>query len=1038
MHRISTKRLTALIVSLGACLALTGSPALFSAQGSSVRAGAPDNPAKNAPAARALRENKMAAAATSKPKSGKSAASKPKRTHGASQTPVSGTTTDGSGHGWPLYAKIVFTSDSTEALTVFSDPVTGQYQATLFSGINYTATVTAVEPGYGGGSASLSTEGTPLVQDFSLHADTTCQAPGYTSSEELIPVLNEHFDAGVLPEGWSIVNDSTDGGQPWLIWNDADPCGQFEGNQTGGSGPFALVNSNCDSFVTDDTSLVTPSLDLSELPNAGILWANDYEDLDSVADVDVSTDGGASWTNVWEAAGVSVPGPGYQFADMSFAAGQSNVQARFHYTGFWAWWWQVDDVALGNVPCNPIAGGLIVGNVADGNTGNGLVGATVANLTQATSTGTIDPGDPDRPSGFYAMFSPAGPQSLQASKASYTSDSESTTAFNNDVVRRDFVLQAGKVSATPSPLSAVIPPNGMSVKTLTMSNTGQPVATFSLSEINAPLLSSTTSGFASRRDVEKALARLPKDPAARAAAMVSTRGSGLPALSGLTQAPRRPLAAGDVLGSSALQEPYGWGVGFDGNSSSTWITDIGQAGGDDKAHQYDNAGNSTGQTIDLSGAISAWAADGAWNAKTGMIWYVDVVASGSSCIFEVNPATKTVTGNTICPGTGASERGLAYDVVSNTYYVGSWNDFTIYHFDADGNILDSAMVGLGISGLAYFPGTGHLFVQVSDPVDFSITVLDALNNYAVVGSFQVGGGAFDDHGGAGMEADCIGNLWMVNQNTQTLYLVASGEGATCSVDIPWLTLDPTEGTIGGTGGPGVVAGTTPVSATFNSSGMLPGLVQAQVQVSTDTPYAVPAIPVAMTVLFNDVPQGSFAWNFVYGAAGAGVMMGGPPNCGPTVYNFCPNGVVSRADMAGYLFRAIHGRNTPPPVYANTFGDVTFNDYNAFYIQGIYNDGITAGCGSGNYCPSSPNTRAQMSVFIYKGQHGDAAPPACTPDGAVFADVPCGSFAADYIYGLYNEGVTAGCGGGNFCPNANITNAQMAVFLVKGFNIPYLP
>jgi hypothetical protein len=141
-------------------------------------------------------------------------------------------------------------------------------------------------------------------------------------------------------------------------------------------------------------------------------------------------------------------------------------------------------------------------------------------------------------------------------------------------------------------------------------------------------------------------------------------------------------------------------------------------------------------------------------------------------------------------------------------------------------------------------------------------------------------------------------------------------------------------------------------------------------------------------------------------------------------------------MAGYLFRAIHGVNTPPPVYTNIFADVFFNSYNSFYIQGIFNDGITAGCGDGTiYCPDLPNTRAQMSVFIWKGQHGSEAPPACE---GVFDDVPCPSLFADYIEGLYNEGVTAGCGGNNFCPNSPITNGQMSVFLVKGFNIPYLP
>ena len=78
----------------------------------------------------------------------------------------------------------------------------------------------------------------------------------------------------------------------------------------------------------------------------------------------------------------------------------------------------------------------------------------------------------------------------------------------------------------------------------------------------------------------------------------------------------------------------------------------------------------------------------------------------------------------------------------------------------------------------------------------------------------------------------------------------------------------------------------------------------------------------------------------------------------------------------------------------------------------------------------------MAVLLWKGQHGSEAPPACT---GVFADVPCpGGFAADYIEGIYAEGVTAGCGNGDFCPDAPITNAQMAVFLVKTFGIPHLP
>lgn len=50
----------------------------------------------------------------------------------------------------------------------------------------------------------------------------------------------------------------------------------------------------------------------------------------------------------------------------------------------------------------------------------------------------------------------------------------------------------------------------------------------------------------------------------------------------------------------------------------------------------------------------------------------------------------------------------------------------------------------------------------------------------------------------------------------------------------------------------------------------------------------------------------------------------------------------------------------------------------------------------------------------------------------------GSFNSDYIQGLVDDAITAGCGNGDYCPDASITNAQMAVFLVKAFSIPYLP
>src|SRR5262249_45036930 len=159
----------------------------------------------------------------------------------------------------------------------------------------------------------------------------------------------------------------------------------------------------------------------------------------------------------------------------------------------------------------------------------------------------------------------------------------------------------------------------------------------------------------------------------------------------------------------------------------------------------------------------------------------------------------------------------------------------------------------------------------------------------------------------------------------------------------------------------------------------------------------------------DVPEGSFASNFIYGAAGSGVM----PGCAPQApaFSFCPPDVVTRRTMAGFIERAMHGSLTPPPVYLGEFGDVLPGSLNPTYIQALPADAISAGCSVSPalYCPDVPVTRAQMAVFVWKAQHGTEAPPSCT---GVFDDVPCpGGFAVDYIEGIAAEGVTAGCGNG---------------------------
>ncbi len=58
-----------------------------------------------------------------------------------------------------------------------------------------------------------------------------------------------------------------------------------------------------------------------------------------------------------------------------------------------------------------------------------------------------------------------------------------------------------------------------------------------------------------------------------------------------------------------------------------------------------------------------------------------------------------------------------------------------------------------------------------------------------------------------------------------------------------------------------------------------------------------------------------------------------------------------------------------------------------------------------------------------------SPPACVP-GVPFSDVTCTTGFDPWIEQLGLDGITAGCGGGNYCPGAPVTRDQMAVFIEK--------
>ena len=124
-------------------------------------------------------------------------------------------------------------------------------------------------------------------------------------------------------------------------------------------------------------------------------------------------------------------------------------------------------------------------------------------------------------------------------------------------------------------------------------------------------------------------------------------------------------------------------------------------------------------------------------------------------------------------------------------------------------------------------------------------------------------------------------------------------------------------------------------------------------------YAPPA-PGAGTG-FNDVGITYWAGAWIKQLAADGITGG----CGSSLY--CPLSPVTRAQMAVFLLRSKYGASyAPPDAGVDTgFTDVQPTYWAAAWIKQLVAEGITAGCGTGLYCPEAPVNRAQMAVFLVR-------------------------------------------------------------------------
>jgi hypothetical protein len=125
-----------------------------------------------------------------------------------------------------------------------------------------------------------------------------------------------------------------------------------------------------------------------------------------------------------------------------------------------------------------------------------------------------------------------------------------------------------------------------------------------------------------------------------------------------------------------------------------------------------------------------------------------------------------------------------------------------------------------------------------------------------------------------------------------------------------------------------------------------------------------------------------------------------------------------------------GSNTWTLHVGGTFTDVLTTSAFYRFVETLIHNGVTGGCGTDTYCPTSTTTREQMAVFVLVAKEGAGySPSACTPPN-LFSDVPETSPFCRFIEELANRNVVTGCGTNLYCPSNAVLRDQMAIFVLR--------
>ncbi len=309
---------------------------------------------------------------------------------------VSGNVYDGGveglgSHGYPLYSSIRVTTPGFDE-TIYTDPFTGYYEIEVVEDTLLTFTTDPVPGGYEPVVEEVTATGANYTHDVYVEVDgEICAAPGYRPDYDIFYSF-EGSDEGFTP-----------GGTTSFAWGDFT-----SGPMAGHSGTKGIATNPGGPYNASELGwMASPVIDLSAngTNSTAIQWW-DWKDIESAsydwARVDVTKDGGTTWTTVWGPfGGVTDTAYNQQTVVVDSTYNVSNFQFRFYfksdgslqYDG-----WYVDDIGVVSIPVPPPTSVFSTNFDTD----NGGFVASGANSSWAWGAPTSGPGAPYSPPNVWA------------------------------------------------------------------------------------------------------------------------------------------------------------------------------------------------------------------------------------------------------------------------------------------------------------------------------------------------------------------------------------------------------------------------------------------------------------------------------------------------------------------------------------------------------------------------------------------------------------------------------------------------------------